>query len=270
MANPPRATTSYSKEPDNSQAWPTPPVTICVLTYGDYEVLAKRCIESIRWTTPRTHYRMVVGANAVGPDTLEYLEWLCRHEWIDELVVSDTNVNKCRMMRHLLKRVSTEFIWWFDDDSFITEPHALERWLELARASPKETVLWGHEFFFNSDADFSLGADVRSFVKSATWYRKKEPPSKETGDARWFFIVGGCWLVRAATVQTLDWPDDRLIKRNDDVFLCEAIRQQGWESQNIESLGVAINKAPRRGVGEDKATMELQMRGTTLRDEPSQ
>ena len=41
------------------------PVTICVLTYGDYPQLAKRTIESIRFHCARSSYRLVVGANAV-------------------------------------------------------------------------------------------------------------------------------------------------------------------------------------------------------------
>jgi hypothetical protein len=50
-----------------------------------------------------------------------------------------------------------------------------------------------------------------------------------------------------------------LVKRNDDVFLGEAIRQQGWEFQDIGSLGVEINTEPRRGDGEDQGTMVRQM-----------
>jgi predicted O-methyltransferase YrrM len=54
------------------------------------------------------------------------------------------------------------------------------------------------------------------------------------------------------------------MKRNDDVFLCEALRQQGWDMKDIGPLGVDINSEPRRGVGEDPVTMVQQMASAQL------
>jgi hypothetical protein len=248
------------------------PVTICVLTYGDHPALAKRAIESIRFHCARSLYRLVVGANAVCPETREYLERLRDEGAIDRLVASDTNLNKCPMMRRMFQGLDGEFVWWFDDDSYVTGPEALPERLRIARSSPEQHVLWGHVFFFGSENDFNYGTDVRGYVRRAPWYRGQEPPSWErggkgetdfqgrgTGDGRWFFVTGGCWFMRTRAVRALDWPDPGLIKRNDDVFLCEAVRQQGWEFHDIGPCGAAINTEPRRGGGEDQATMERQM-----------
>ena len=135
--------------------------------------------------------------------------------------------------------------------------------------------MWGHPFFFGSERDFNYGTDAVGFVKSASWYKHLAPPSwvkggkgkndflgKGTGDGRWFFITGGCWFIRTETVRALDWPDRRLIKRNDDVFLCEAIRQHDWQVAKVG--GVAINKAKRRGGGEDREAMQRQMCTTPM------
>ncbi len=239
-----------------------PPVTICVLTYGDYPDLAERTIGSIRDHCERSRYRLIVGANAVAPKTLDYLRRLESERSIDTLIVSAENIDKSPMMRRMFEGIDTEFIWWFDDDSYITDQHALARRIEIARGADAETVLWGHQFFFGHERDFSYGADVDGFVRGAPWYRGKEPPSYHSGgDGRWFFITGGCWIIRTATVRALNWPDIRLIKRNDDVFLCEAIRQQGWKSEDIGPSGVAINTEPRRGGGEDAQTMHRQTGG---------
>lgn len=248
------------------------PVTICVLTYGDYPALARAAIESILRHCDRSRYLLVVGANAVGDETRRYLEALRAEGAIDRLHLSVENVNKCPMMRRMLAEVDTELVWWFDDDSYVAEPDALERWLEIAGRAPESTVLWGHQFFFGNERDFSYGGDVVGFVRSARWYRGLEPPSWEpggkgefdfegrgAGDGRWFFVTGGCWLARTRALRLLDWPDPRLVKRNDDVFLCEAIRQQGWGVQDVGSLGVAINTEARRGGGEDPGTMRLQL-----------
>ena len=55
------------------------------------------------------------------------------------------------------------------------------------------------------------------------------------GDGRWFFVVGGCWWIRTCAVRELDWPDPRLVKGSDDVYLGEAIRQRGWDIADLEA-----------------------------------
>lgn len=249
-------------------------VTICVLTYGNYEHLARRCLQSVIENCDRSLYRLMVGANAVSDGTKKYLQHLFEEERIDALYMSEENINKSPMMSYMFRDVSSEFIWWFDDDSYITRSNVLNEWLHLAQQAPASTVMWGHRFFFNNENDFNHGMDVRRFVTSASWYRGKNPPSwepggkgeynfegKGTGDGRWFFITGGCWLIRTDAIKKLDWPDKRLIKRSDDIFLCEAIRQQDWNVQDIGSLGVQINSETTRGTGEDAATMQRQVNG---------
>ena len=238
-----------------------PKVTICVLTYGDYAHLAARVTESIRSHCPRSEYKLIVGANAVGDRTLKHLDSLQANGEIDHLILSPVNLNQCPMMRRMFGKVETEFIWWFDDDSYITEPGALERWLRPARQAPKRTVMWGqlawcdHPLAFAPDLENAV-----EFVRSANWYRGLPPPSwrsggkgefnfagRGTGNGRWIFILGGCWMIRTSVVRALDWPDRRLVKMGNDVFLGEAIRQQGWELENLGSPGVAIDTEPRRG-----------------------
>jgi GT2 family glycosyltransferase len=238
-----------------------PKVSICVLIYGDYPELAIRAIESIRRHCSRVQYELVVGANAAGVRTLRYLKALHTDGEIDHLILSEVNLNQCPMMRRMFATVRTEFIWWFDDDSFITDPGALEEWLGHTERAEKRTVMWGPLAVCNHPVAFAPDMkDVIAFVRTAKWYRGLPPPSWKlggkgefdyaglgTGDGNWLFVPGGCWLVRTSAVRALDWPDRRLMKMGNDVFLGEAIRQQGWKIQNIGSPGVAINTEPRRG-----------------------
>jgi hypothetical protein len=237
-----------------------PAVTICVLTYGDYPELTQRAIDSIRGHCSRSEYRLVIGANAPGRETLSYLERLQTCGALDHLIVSTTNVNKCPMMRRMLDAVTTDFIWWFDDDSYITHSSALGTWLECARSAAESTVMWGKRAFCEREEAFTDLPNACHFVRTASWYRGLPPPSwrlggkgefnfqnRGCGDGRWFFILGGCWLIRTAAMRKLGWPDPRLIKLGDDVFLGEAIRQNGWEIMNTGTPGVAIDTAPRRG-----------------------
>jgi GT2 family glycosyltransferase len=226
----------------------TPRITICVLTFGDYAALARRVIESIRSHCPRHGYCLVVGANAVGQETLKFLTEHQKSGEIDRLIVSPTNLGKSGMMRRMFAFVETELIWWFDDDSYITEPGALARWLDAVKSSPESTVLWGR-----------TGRWEAPVVRSASWYRGLPPPSwrpggkgefdlwrRGIGDGRWYFVSGGCFLIRTSAVRAMDWPDPRLFVVAEDIFLGEAVRQQGWNFADV--LGVTINSELSRGV----------------------
>lgn len=230
-------------------------VTIAVLTYGDYPALARRAIESIRRHCDRDAYRLVVGANAPGAETREYLERLEGDGGIDRLHLSEANLNKCPMMRRMLRGTDTEFVWWFDDDSRVVSADALPERLRLARSAPATEVMWGEVYFFGAESEFSEGTDVAGYVRRASWYRGLPPPE------RWVFATGGSWFIRTSALRALRWPDRGLIKKNDDVFLGEAIRQQGWVVRDIGKRGVEANTEPRRGEGEDRETMVRQMSG---------
>lgn len=236
-----------------------PSVTICVLTFGDHAALAQRCLESIQRFCRRPQYQLIVGANAVGAETEGYLKALRRAKAIDHLVSGRRNLHKCPMMRRMLARVDTEFIWWFDDDSHLTKPGTFSRLLRIARRSPPTTVLWGASYVCSEPATSAAMPDLVAFVRSAKWYRGLTPPSwrpggkgefnldgRGIGDGRWFFVTGGCWLARTQALRELDWPDPRLIILNEDILLCEAIRQRGWLWRSVSTAGLAINDARRR------------------------
>lgn len=233
--------------------------------------MARRCIDSVVQHCERSKYVLVVGCNAVCAETRDYVQALKTGGVIDRLHLSDANINKCPMMCRMFAEVETEFIWWFDDDSYILDGTALPGWLEIAAGSPSSTVMWGHQYFMDNENEFNRGISMVDFVKKASWYRGKEPPSwrpggrgeynfegNGTGDGRCFFLTGGCWMIRASAARALDWPDPALVKCADDILLGETVRQQGWDAMDIGPLGVEINACPRRGDGEDPNTMLMQ------------
>jgi hypothetical protein len=252
----------------------TPAISICVLSYGSFPQLAKRCIESIRKNCSRPRYKLIVGANAACAETSDYLQDLVKTGAIDQLHLSPVNINKCPMMRRMFEGISTDFIWWFDDDSYIAQPNALETHLQIATNSPADVVLWGCRAFCTHAQDFTDLSDPTAFVRSAGWYGGLTPPSWQpggkgefdfegqgTGDGRWDFVLGGCWLARTSALKALDWPDRRLLLLGDDVLLGEAVRQQGWRLEHIGSEGLVIDTGPRRGTGRDGLFLRGQETG---------
>jgi len=247
-------------------------VTICVLLYGDYEDLARRCIDSIIENCDRDMYELRVGCNACGVNTLAYVVGLASKELIDAVYISSDNINKSPMMRRMYKDINTEWIWWFDDDSFIDKPDAFDHWLnEIDRHSTeaKPPVLYGKVFFFGQHSDFDYGLNIVNWIKKQRWFRDKPVPCGGHGyekdfnidgnDTRFFFVTGGVHMVRTDFINMINWPTSTLIKRNDDVILCCAVRQNEHSFIDLD-YGVQINQHERRGIGEDKETMEEQLK----------
>ncbi|MSU62694.1 MAG: glycosyltransferase family 2 protein [Pedosphaera sp.] len=164
-----------------SQRVSNPRLTLCVLTFSEHFRLAKRTLESIWSNCDRADFRLIVGANAAGADTLSFLSERHRSRDIDELIVSPTNLSKCPMMRRMFANITTEYIWWFDDDSFITDPGALSQWILAAEAAPKLTVIWGALGQCDHRLAFTDVEDITGFVRSAGWYRGLPPPSWRPG-----------------------------------------------------------------------------------------
>ena len=120
--------------------------------------------------------------------------------------------------------------------------------------------MWGKVYGCLHPRSFINLDDPSAFVRSAPWYRGLPPPSwlpggkgefnfrgQGTGDGRWFFVTGGCWLARTRILRQLDWPDRRLIKLGDDVLLGEAIRQSGGRLGNVSADGLRVSAQRRRG-----------------------
>lgn len=236
-----------------------PPLTVCVLTFGPHLPLAQRCIDSIRTQTQRSLYRLVVGANAVGEATEKYLRFLKESGAADRIHFSRRNLDKNPMMRRMFRDLNTRFVVWFDDDSYVVEKGALERLLDLALRSARDTVMWGRMAMCNHPSMFTSLKSVERFVRTAPWYRGLTPPGRApggkgefdfegrgSGNPRWEFLSGGFWLMRTWAIRMLDWPDRRLTHLGEDVLLGEAIRQQGWSMAHVASLGVVIGEAPTR------------------------
>jgi GT2 family glycosyltransferase len=229
-----------------------PPLTICLLCYGDHAPLAERVLSSLwRHTDPHA-FRLRVAANAPSAATLEVLDrWLPRFR-TELSVISAVNLYKAPMMRRLLHDEPLETGWtlWFDDDSYVFR----DDWLFLLQCQSRlhpQVAMWGQRFFIRA------GELHRQFIRTASWYRDVELAADDvSGRYRVSFIAGGFWAIRTHWLKDLHWPDPRLVHFGDDYMLGEALRQHGALLGNAYS-GVAINHAARRAPADTPRTEAL-------------
>lgn len=242
------------------------PITICVLCYGEHPELARRCLDSIIQKCPPEKYLLRVGLNECCPETVDYVRSL---EQVDSLYLCKRNINQCPMMARLLCQLETEFVWWFDDDSYIKHPGALDYRLKTVRECSDTVGIWGEVAFHGHTSEFVEPEAVQLWIQNQSWYSghpapcgqlRYEPEFYLSGDRRWHFCSGGSWFARSVVINKLGWPPASLIKKSNDVLLGEAIRQAGYELFDLGGKGVHSNGADRRGCGEDAQTMYDQMR----------
>jgi hypothetical protein len=219
-----------------------PPVTVCVLCYGDYPELAKRVLGSLLNLTQKGTYRLRLGLNSVSAQTRSAIAGLVGDLDPELVIESDTNLYKSPMMRRLFYEVplGTKWTVWFDDDSYVYRADWLQMLSWHSRMQPL-TDMWGKRLYVRGNESY------RQYIQEAAWFRGLEldiDPDDATL-CRLNFIAGGFWAIRTQCLHEIEWPDARLLHFGDDYMLGEALRQNRKSLGQCYS-GVAISQAKRR------------------------
>ncbi|MCI0420754.1 MAG: hypothetical protein L0312_16260 [Acidobacteria bacterium] len=215
-------------------------VTVCVLLFGDYPVLARRCLGPLAALWKRGLLHLRVGANSISSATkavLSELEVMPTHS-------EETNICKYPMMRRLLREplINTPLTMWFDDDSYVSADPV--GWLEQVTLGIREADMLGSIY------QIRLGGKQHEWIRRQPWYTGLAV--SRGGLVR--FATGGWWAVRTELLYRYGWPPEELIHRGGDVMLGELCRQQNLRLKHF-NRGVSINAddsgresaAPRRG-----------------------
>jgi hypothetical protein len=213
---------------------------VLICCYGNYYDISKKCIDSIlqHKTLP---LKIHVGLSECCNETKKYYRHLLDTAQISSLIDCNVNINKDPMFRMLLDLVDTEYMIWFDDDSYIRKPNWDQTLNEQIQNHPVDVLGFPHVNGRNA-----LYID---FLKSRSWYKGIKHP---TQPSTCFFPVGGLWVGRCEYLRKYDYPDRNMIKRNGDMLLGDLLLQTsgtfhtlfGWEDTFM------VNKAERRGNGE--------------------
>ena len=270
-----------------------PIATVCVLLYGsgksvwsnkeqrdlDYHQLHKRVIESVMRHTPCNKYRLFVGCNEVGADTMSWLDRLKRTNTNITLFVEPVNIGKEPIMRRMLAcdrrdtamlagttpeiiskgirsklnsidipaiwnmqpiQIDTEWVVWLDDDVIINR----DGWLDdLIGQADAHYV--GYPYVVKVDSR------ELKWMKSRPWWKNINLPLHTDGSQYVEFAQGAFWAAKTEMLKQLNWPDAKLWQHNDDVLLGAAARQNGykltWIDEMVESAPATINDCEGRG-----------------------
>lgn len=232
--------------------------TCFVLCYGDHPDLAKRCLDSILNTTPPGRLDLRVAANACSDRTLAYLRGLP----LSRLYVYAENRKKYPVMRDVFRDpacpVQTEYLLWFDDDSYVTHPQWLERLAETIAANHQHG---GRHYGWLHIHDVKMfakgGHDPRRWFQAAPWWKgrhmrvrgtKTEAPNGTVIE----FVPGSFWALHTRAMLEADIPDSRLVHNGGDATIGEQIHQAGYKTVgfNKDRQFVYTSGAPRRGYSE--------------------
>ena len=164
---PERPTLRVSARVPHQRPW----LSVLILTCLDSLPQMRRCLESIRGTLPDRGVEVVVGANAPTPALLAWLDARVADGSVHRLLVGAVNHFKCDMMRWMLEQARGEHVWWFDDDSHVTDPAALAAWHGQVLASSPRVVCWGVTCVAPAVAGFRDNAHAAAWVDSARWSR---------------------------------------------------------------------------------------------------
>jgi hypothetical protein len=228
------------------------PYTICVLCYGEFPDLHRRCIGSILAYTPMETYELRVGLNDVCQQTIDYLMGEVQDRLGDQLLIfnSENNIRKYPLMRQMFHReaepIQSPWVIWFDDDSYVESGKWMKD-LDAEIGKNPETAMFGAQYYIH------LRGHQEDWIKAAKWYQGEQLQIDEKkGLPKVDFITGGWWALQTKWIQMLDWPDPRINHNGGDVALGEALRQNNGKCRNFKS-GIQINQAKRRGFREEPA-----------------
>lgn len=230
-------------------------IAVYGLIYGNYHPLHKRFVTSLREALPSSEIRngsikVTIWGNEPCEQTKTLMNGIPEFGWHPSV----SNTPKYTLMREKMFSLTDpdDFDWmvWFDDDSWLTDPG---RWwrtmMEFIETRKVQNVCYIGEPWF-----WCWWPGQWEFVTQSKWFKGLPVDKDKKGRARVEFAQGGLWWLRSDLRKQLEWPDHRLSHNGGDTLLGEAVRQQGLPFHKVyKKIGFLANHGARRGRREKPA-----------------
>ena len=235
---------------------PRPEFSVCVLLFGGYTDLSKRCLGSIE----NSHYEhnvqdFRIALNSVSAKTHRYaMDWASRQSCPTIFYYPFWDGNpalKYPIMRKMFQDKNTPLartMMWFDDDSYLADETQLGNagnswWSDMVVTAQKNQVI-GQVW------KMPMTARRWEWILTQWWYN----PEMEYVD-RVDFPQGAWWCANSDLLAELNWPDPRLHHCGGDSLFGEMCRHSYIKIHKYEGRYVRVNadaggthsKAARRG-----------------------
>lgn len=198
--------------------------TACVLGCFDYHELLRACLTSITPGLRTGHLSAIrVGLNSPSAETLR-----CVADFVRAGAIADNNVYwapdnaaKYPLMRKMfhdpLQPLSSDFVMWFDDDSYIAADDPEQWWSDVARVCSEADYV-GQQW------RIQLSSAQRLWQQTQSWCTHSVPRIQA-------FMQGAWWCLRVSKIHEANWPIPELYHNGGDVLLGALAQHQGWISK---------------------------------------
>jgi hypothetical protein len=260
----PPAPEAAAREPSPAAAAPAGPVghvTLCVLLYGDYAGMHRRCLGSILATTPRDRVELRVATNEVGPETAAFVRRLRDDGVIYKLYEDAATGQKYPTMRKMFydpeAPLRDGYVVWFDDDTIAErDPGWFAQLCDvIAQCHPQGARLFGAEFFSQLRPSQVAWAKTRPWWRGRPLQLKSGAPHPAGNCVR--FAAGGFWALETGVLRAQNVPDPALGHNGGDILIGLQVLQGGFRVKgvNARKQWVHTSSVERRGRSEPHFAM---------------
>jgi ADP-heptose:LPS heptosyltransferase len=233
-------------------------VTFCVLMYGNFVEMHRRCLNAIRNTTTRENVELRVYCNNVSQETYQICEQMKKEGVIYKIYKSDQNKYKYPCMREMFHDdndpITTKWVVWFDDDS-MCDVDAL--WFDKMCSAVNSAAIADPSFgMLGPIYHFAMQPKHAEWVKKADWYRGKQFRDRSSKQAvngnKIFFVTGSFWAMKTEAIKKANIPDVRLTHNGGDICIGEQMWQNGYtlKNWNGDKKIVCWSSTARRGTSQ--------------------
>lgn len=213
-------------------------LTVCVMMYGDFPTMHKRCLDAILKSTSAERVEIRIGGNALCDHTTKYLEQLKKSGDIEILNLSPENRGKYPVMRELFHSppLNTKWVIWFDDDTYCdTDPNWLKKLANQITATADPQVASHGPLYY-----YPLTPLWRQWCATAKWFKGRHWTPHGTR-LMVNFMSGSFWALTKEAIENCDIPDLRLGHNKGDVTIGCQLHQSGYKISRFSQHKEIVN-----------------------------